>query len=70
MLKEVSRAIAREAVKDERVDLLLGLKGIDYYILLNVKSKVERTYGFTQNLEIVTRPLSKEQRTRADYLRR
>ena len=30
LLEEVSRAIAREAVKIERVELLLGFKGIDY----------------------------------------
>lgn len=39
--------------------------------LLNVNRMVEKTYGFTQNLEIrTTKPLSKEQRSIADYLRR
>ncbi len=39
--------------------------------LLNVKKQVERTYGFTQNLEVrAAKHLPKEQRSIADYLRR
>ena len=39
--------------------------------VFNVKRKVEGTYGFTQNLEMrTTKPLPREQRSMADYLRR
>ena len=39
--------------------------------LLSVKKKVERTYGFTQNMEMrLTKSLPKEQRTMAEYMRR
>lgn len=39
--------------------------------LLSVKRMVEKTYGFTQNLEMrVTKPLPREQRTMAEYIRR
>lgn len=39
--------------------------------LFSVKKKVEGTYGFTQNLEMrVTKPLPREQRSMAEYLRR
>jgi len=39
--------------------------------LLGVKRMVEGTYGFTKNLKIRrTKPLPREQRSMADYLRR
>jgi len=59
---------------DKKLARTYALVGTDTHEknrLLSVKKKVEGTYGFTQNLEMrMTRPLPKEQRTMADYLRR
>ncbi len=40
LVEEVSRAIAREAVKDSRVELLLGFKGIDYYTAMIIVNEI------------------------------
>jgi len=40
LIDEVSRVIARQAVEDPRVELLLGFKGIDYYTAMVVLYEV------------------------------
>jgi len=40
LVEEVSKAIAKEAVRDSRVELLLGFKGIDYYTAMIIVNEV------------------------------
>lgn len=40
LIDEVSKVIARQAVEDPRVELLLGFKGIDYYTAMVVLYEV------------------------------
>lgn len=50
---------------------LVGLGTHERARLLSVKKMVERTYGFTQMLEIrVSKPLPKNQKTLGDYIRK
>ena len=54
-----------------RIYTLVSLGTHEKTRLFSVKTKVEETYGFTQKLETrISKPLSKDQKTMAEYLRR
>ena len=53
-----------------RIYALVSMDTHEKARLLSVRKKVERTYSFTQNLEMrMTKPIHKEQKTMAEYLR-
>jgi transposase len=54
LLEEVSRAIAREAVKDKRVELLLGFKGIDYYTAMVLVNEIGDINRFSSAKKLVS----------------
>jgi len=53
LIGEVSRAVAKEAVKDPRVELLLGFKGIDYYTAMVVLCEIGDINRFSSARKLV-----------------
>jgi len=53
LVEEVSKAIAKEAVKDSRVELLLGFKGIDYYTAMIIVNEVGDINRFSSPRKLV-----------------
>ena len=54
LVEDVSKAIAREAVKDPRVELLLGFKGIDYYTAMIVVNEIGDINRFVSPRKLVS----------------
>jgi len=54
LLEELSRAITREAVKDERVELLMDFHGIDHYTAMVLVSKIEDIGRFSSPKKLVS----------------
>ena len=54
LAEEASRAIAREAVKDSRVELLLGFKGIDYYTAMIIVNEIGDINRFSSPRKLVS----------------